>query len=272
MLSRIELLVNRLILASGKVECDEMPIEEARKMGAMMLFGEKYPEEVRVVRTLGESTELCGGTHVKNTSQISLFKIISEESISAGIRRITALTGEKAIEKVSHDSALLQSIATTLKIPAEKIPERVESLTEQIKQLQKQLKSAQSAGGVSAEELISKAETVVGRENIGTVTLITGILPHPDLNAARQLIDKIKQKVESAGVVLAFVESGKVTLLTGLSRDLTAKRLSAVQWIETIAPIIGGTRGGGRPDMAQSGGNDPAKLPEVFKEAGKFFA
>jgi len=277
-LQNIEWNVNRLILESWEVHNDEMTIEEAREMGAMMLFGEKYPERVRVVQIGEEDTdtsiELCGGTHVRNSSEVGLFKIISEESVSAGVRRITALTGMKAAEKVMHDSVLLQSIATTLKIPAEKIPEKVALLTEQVKELQKKIKTAdnkQQTAAINIDELIAQAETIVGRADIGTLKLITSVLPFADLNAARKLIDQIKQKVESAGIVLAFVEEGKVTLLTGLSRDLTTKRLSAVQWIEHLAPIIGGTRGGGRPDLGQSGGNDPKKLPEVFKAAGKYF-
>ena len=268
-LNRIELLVNRLILASGKVECDEMPIEEARKMGAIMLFGEKYPEEVRVVRILGESMELCGGTHVKNTSQISLFRIVAEESVSAGIRRITALTGLRAVEKALADSALLQSIATTFKIPADKIPERAQSLTEQVKQLQKQLKSADKLKQTAdcrqqtAEDLIAKAET------IGNVKLIACELS-TDVDTARQLIDQIKQKTPHVAMLFAIKGDEKVTLLTGVSRDLVDK-YSAVELLRRVIPLVGGKGAGGRPDFAQSGGNDASKLAEVFRRAGKWF-
>jgi len=274
-LLEIERTVNMEIRWSQDVKSEEMTIEEARKAGAMMLFGEKYPEKVRAV-TVGASIELCGGTHLTNSSQIGLFKIISEESIASGVRRITALTGQKAVEKVLADSALLQSIAATLKIPAEKIPEKIASLSEQVKQLQKKAKSggATPTDGrqtVNVDELLAGAATVVGRADIGTLKLITSVLPFADLNAARQVLDQIKQKSESTAVVLAYTEGDKVTLLTGLSRDLVAKGLSAVKWIESLASIIGGTRGGGRPDMGQTGGPNVAKLPEVFKVAGKWF-
>ncbi|MCL2710881.1 MAG: alanine--tRNA ligase [Planctomycetaceae bacterium] len=289
-LQEIEVAVNKYILDSYRVGSVEATIEEARKAGAIMLFGEKYPERVRVVVIGGQygkppgarprdwmgniSQELCGGTHIENTSEIGLFKIISEESIASGVRRITALTGEKAVAKVLADSALLQSIATTLKIPAEKIPEKIASLSEQLKQLQKKSKMGidkQQTATVNVDELIAGAETVVGRANVGTLKLVTSVLPFADLNAARQVLDQIKQKSESTAVVLAYVQEGKVTLLTGLSRDLVAKGLDAVKWIDTLVPLIGGKKGGGRADFGQSGGNNAAKLPVVFDEAGKFF-
>jgi len=240
-----------------------------------MLFGEKYPEIVRVVTIDSDygrlkSKELCGGTHVKNTSEIGLFKIISEESVAAGIRRITALTGMKAAEKVLADSALLQTLATTLKVPAEKIPEKIESLLDQVKQLQKKLKSVKRAGGLSppaqtADDLILSAETV------GGVKLITSQLPDTDLNAARQLIDQIRQKTAGVAVLFAlFPEEGKIILLAGVSRDLVAQ-YDAENWVRSLTPLIGGKGGGGRPDMAQGGGNDATKLPVVFEAAKKFF-
>jgi alanyl-tRNA synthetase len=270
-LHEIELAVNRLIDHRQKVWSQEMYIDEARKPGVMMLFGEKYPERVRVVGIgvcEGNSKELCGGTHVRNTTEIRCFKIISEESVSAGVRRITALTGMKAVEKAQSESAIVHHLATTLKIPAEEIPAKVESLMEQVKKLQKQVKTAgKTADGrrQTAEDLINGAEVV------GAVKLITAQLPDVDINTARQLIDQIRQKTDNVAILFALLqEEGKITLLAGVSRELTSK-YDAEKWVKSLTPLIGGKGGGGRPDMAQGGGNDATKLPAVFEAAKKFF-
>jgi alanyl-tRNA synthetase len=262
-LKKIELQVNELILEATDGDIQEMGIEEARKTGAMMLFGEKYPEKVRVVK-FGESIELCGGTHLTNTSQIGYFKILSEESVSAGIRRITALTGLEAVKKALHDSSLLQQTAAVLKIPAEDIVQKVEDLTAQVKKLQKQIKSVGAQNKVSADELIKEAVSINGAN--GTVKLIAKRLDG-DVNTLRQLIDQIRQKEQNVAVLLGSVQDGKVLLIAGLSRDLTAKKFDAVEWIKSLAPLIGGNGGGGRPDMAQGGGNNVTKLPEALDAA-----
>jgi alanyl-tRNA synthetase len=261
-LQKIELQVNELILQAEDANIHEMSIEEARKTGAMMLFGEKYPEKVRVVG-FGNSVELCGGTHLTNTSQVGFFKIISEESVSAGTRRITALTGLKAAEKALHDSSLLQQTAAVLKIPAEDIVQKVEDLTAQVKKLQKDVQSRTRQSAVSAADLLKDAQTVNG------IKLITKQV-NADVNTLRQLIDQIRQKEQNVAVLLASVTDGKVLLIAGLSRDLTAKKFDAVEWVKSVTPLIGGKGGGGRPDMAQGGGNDAAKLPEVFDAAKKW--
>jgi alanyl-tRNA synthetase len=172
-----------------------------------------------------------------------------------------------------HDSALLQSVATILKIPAENVPQKVEAMAAQIKDLQKQVKTAdgrrqaETADGrrQTAEDLIQNAET------IGNVKFIACELPDTDLNAARQLVDQIKQKTESVAMLFALTpEEGKITLLAGASRDLVGK-YDALELVRRLSPLVGGKGGGGRPDMAQSGGNDASKLPEVFAEAKKYF-
>jgi alanyl-tRNA synthetase len=262
-LRTIELQVNELILQAIDGDIQEMSIEEARKTGAMMLFGEKYPEKVRVVK-FGESIELCGGTHLTNTSQVGFFKILSEESVSAGIRRITALTGLKAVEKALHDSSLLQQTAAVLKIPAEDIVQKVEDLTAQVKKLQKQIKSSVAGSQLSAGDLIKEMVTV------NNVKLITKQV-NADVNTLRQLIDQVRQKEQNVAVLLGSVQDGKVLLIAGLSRDLTAKKFDAVEWVKSLAPLIGGNGGGGRPDMAQGGGNDAGKLPDVFDAAKGWF-
>ncbi|MDR2117680.1 MAG: alanine--tRNA ligase [Planctomycetaceae bacterium] len=268
MLHKIEEEVNQLILAAAEVICREMPIEEARKTGAMMLFGEKYPDNVRVVQ-IGNSKELCGGTHLTNSSQVGFFKIIAEESVSAGTRRITALTGKKATEKVLTDSVILQQAAATLKIPVNEIPEKIELLTDQIKKLQKQLQSI--AGKDTAGNKISVDELIANAEIISGVKIIIRDIPDADANLLRQLIDKIKRKTESAAVLFSSVQDGKVTLIAGLTQDLVAKGFNAVEWIKAITPVIGGKGGGGRSDMAQSGGTDSSKLQEAFLAAKNWF-
>ena len=260
----IEKEVNRLILAAPMVVCKEMDIDAARKTGAMMLFGEKYPEKVRVVQ-IGDSKELCGGTHLKNSSLIGLFKIVSEESVSSGTRRITALTGNKSVEKVLADSLVLQQTAGMLKIQADEIPARIEAMTDQIKRLQKQLKTAASSGKIDIDDLINGAQTV------GDVKIITWHVPDADMTMMREGIDRIRQKADSVAVMIASTVDDKVTLVAGLSKDLVERKLSAVDWIRTVTPLVGGKGGGGRPDMAQAGGKDATKIQEAFLAAKKFF-
>ncbi len=265
-LLKIEKEVNQLVLDAAEVICREMDIDAARKTGAMMLFGEKYPEKVRVVQ-VGESKELCGGTHLTNSSQIGFFKILSEESVSSGTRRITALTGVKAADKALADASILHQAASALKIPAEDVPARIDARAEQIKRLQKQLKTVASGGKVDIDDLIKGAQTV------GDVQVITWSIPEGDIALLREIIDQVRNKAKGSpvAVMLALPEEDKVTLVAGLSEDLLKKKLSAVDWIRTVTPIVGGKGGGGRPDMAQAGGKDPSKIQEAFLEAKKFF-
>ncbi|MCL2305086.1 MAG: alanine--tRNA ligase [Planctomycetaceae bacterium] len=278
MLQKIERNINGWISSNDNVSSKEMDIDEARKAGAMMLFGEKYPEKVRVVKAechyyygdddfdddVCESKELCGGTHVKNTSEIGLFKIISEESVASGVRRITALTGLKAVEKMQAEASIVQQLASTLKVPVEEIPAKVESLASQVKQLQKQIKTADGRRQTAAgpDELINSAKM------IGKTKVIVQNIPNGNPNDLRQLIDQLKRKAESVAVMLlTSPEEGKVLLLAGLTPDLVAQNLSAVDWAREICPILGGSGCGGRPDFVQTGGKDPGKIPEALAAA-----
>ena len=269
-LRKIESDVNRLVLMMYHGNINEMPIDEAREMGAMMLFGEKYPEKVRVVQ-FGNGIELCGGTHVKNTSEIGLFKIISEESVAAGVRRITALTGMKAFEKAQAEAQTIGQLASLLKVPSEEVLTKVESLNAQVKQLRKQV---QEAGGRRQEAAVDVDGLIKSAEVINGVKLIACELPDMDVNAVRQLIDQIRQRADSRAdsvfMLFAVIADGKVALLSGASRDIT-DRYSAVDLIRKVTPLVGGKGGGGRADFAQSGGSDAAKLPEVFAEVRKYF-
>ena len=264
-LATIEKEINRLILASSEVVNKIMELTEARKLaGAMMIFGEKYPEKVRIVQ-IGGSVELCGGTHCKNSSQIGLFKILSEESVSSGIRRITALTGAKAVEKMQQDAAVIQQSTGVLKIQPDEMPTRIEAMAEQIKRLQKQLKTAAAGGKIDINDLIN------GAQSVGDVKVILWNVPDVDKNMLRETIDQLRQKTQGVAAMLASTTGDSVVLVAGLSKDLVEKKFSAVDWVRKITPLIGGAGGGGRPDMGQGGGKDASKLQEAFLEAKKYF-
>ncbi|MDR1492265.1 MAG: alanine--tRNA ligase [Planctomycetaceae bacterium] len=257
-LAKIEREVNELVLDAYEGNIEETTIEEARKTGAMMLFGEKYPEKVRVVR-FGDSIELCGGTHLSNTSEVGFFKMISEESVSAGTRRITALTGLKAMEKALADCATLQTLASALKISTDALVEKVNDLTEQTKKLRKRLETQSKQEKFSADDAIAQAET------IGGIKFVTATIKDAKPNDLRGWVDQIRQKISPAIVILASLqEDDKVALIVGLNNDLVAaKKFDAVTLIKTAASAIGGS-GGGRPDMAQAGGKGHNKITEAF--------
>ncbi len=288
-----------------------------------MLFGEKYPDLVRMV-SMGEfSKELCGGTHLDNTSEIGLFKILAEESVSAGTRRITALTGTKAAEHVAQTTAALEEAAKLLEVAVPDIPtaaaelvahgrelkkqlasggtspppttktkrsaarqlnyaaikhalaetgrllsvapldapRRLASLKSDISAMERQLRERESAGPLTGEHLLE------GAEQVGDVTVVVAELPGVEPNLMRQLIDQVRAKTQASAVLLASRHGDdKVTLVAGISKDLQSRKLSAGEWIRPVATAVGGG-GGGRPDLAQAGGKNPAKLPDALQIA-----
>ncbi|MCA9269677.1 MAG: alanine--tRNA ligase, partial [Planctomycetales bacterium] len=218
---------------------------------------------VRMVSMGDFSKELCGGTHVENTGEVGAFVITGEESVSAGTRRITAVTGRGAIERMRQHESLLSETAAVLKAPVEELPARVEALSKEVRELKKKLASGGGAGTkVSADELLEGAKKVDG------ITIVVADVPGATGDAMRTLIDAVRKKAGSACVLLAAAEEDKVTLVAGLSRDLVDRGLHAGRWVGDVAKLVGG-RGGGRPDMAQAGGKDAAKLPEALKTAVK---
>ncbi len=224
----------------------------------MMLFGEKYPDIVRVVSMGQFSKELCGGTHLANTAQIGLLKIIGEESIAKGIRRITALTGLAAVQRVQRDEALLRRIALTIRAAAEDLPERVEALARQVRELQKKAAAAPKTEGVGLEQLVAHAVEVQG------VKIVAADVPGGTPQSLRDLIDQLRRKAAPVAVLLGTKqEEGKVLLVAGLSRDLVDRGLDCVEWIRAAAALVGG-KGGGRPDLAQAGGKLAEKLGEAL--------
>jgi len=262
-LQRIEIEVNEKIMASTPIHYENMPIAEARKSGAMMLFGEKYPDVVRVVSAGEFSKELCGGTHLENTGQAGLFKIVGEESVAAGTRRITALTGLAALDNVQKTQAALARTAAALKVPVDNVPDRVEATVKELRQLKKQAATAGvKAEGVGVDQLLAQAGEVAG------VKIICTEVPDAGVNDLRRLIDLMRRKAAPLAVMLGNKndEEKKVTLIAGLTRDLVEKGLDAVAWIRAASTIVGGS-GGGRPDMAQAGGKSPEKLGDALSAA-----
>jgi len=321
--------VAKHIAAAEPIRWETLPLAAARSQGAMMLFGEKYPDPVRMVSIgpvagVAFSKELCGGTHLENTREVRAFEILSEEGVSAGTRRITALTGERALDHskqtlqalnaaakslgcapvvlktkvesllaeqrqlkkllasggtlgeqttdrstsvgdvpVSADQAkvLLAETAHRLSVASLTVPARVAALVEEVKTLLQRLEQRAATGPITADSLLAQAIEV------GEATIIVAETPTAESNFMRQLIDQIRQKTSSSAVLLASSEGdSKVTLVAGVSKDLQAKGAHAGNWVRPVAQILGGG-GGGRPDMAQAGGKQPAKIPEALKIA-----
>jgi alanyl-tRNA synthetase len=312
------------VKSSAPVKWQILPLAEARKQGAMMLFGEKYPDPVRMVSMGVFSKELCGGTHLTNTGEVEEFEILSEEGVSAGTRRITALTGTKAkqhrrdIEAAAQEAVKLLSVAPTklaeaagvlasrvrelrkqlagggvaakpqseprgdaqksqatygqlkqalietgrlLSVAPLDVPKRLAALQADVANLEKQLAERSAAGPLSGERLLESAEQV------GGVTVVVTEVPGVEANLMRQLIDQVRGKASPSAVLLASrQDEDKVTLVAGISKDLQARKLSAGDWIRPVAAAVGGG-GGGRPDMAQAGGKEPARLPEALQIA-----
>jgi alanyl-tRNA synthetase len=274
-IAKAEALVREKIDADLPVTVAVMPKEEAQKLGAMALFGEKYGSEVRVVglgidseERMGQafSREFCGGTHVDRLGVIGGFKVIREESVSAGVRRITALTGPGFTAYAESMARVVGGLSELLKVPAEQLPQRVEQLMVENKRLAKELKTAARSGGpdalAEAKDLLDKAA------KSGDSSIIVGRLASSDIERAREAIDMLKKKAKSAAIVFAFEDDGKATLLAGVSDDLVARGLKAGDIIKTIAPIVDGG-GGGRPQMAQAGGKNPAKIDEALARANE---
>jgi alanyl-tRNA synthetase len=264
-LQRIEDWVNECILEAVPVRWEYVPLEEARRLGAMALFGEKYGQIVRMVSMGTYSRELCGGTHLDSTAQIGLFKITSEESVAAGTRRIIALTGKKALQYVRQQEQTLVGIARALKTPPRELCRRVELLLEENRQLRQRLAQQQTQGTrASTEQLLASAKLV------GEVRIVACEVAELTPEEMRHQIDLLRRKASPIAALLASRTDGKVTIVAGLSRDLVERGLSAAEWVKKVAELVGGG-GGGKPDMAQAGGKWPEKLPEALRQAEALF-
>jgi alanyl-tRNA synthetase len=259
---RVEQRVNAEILDNVATSARVMPIDDAQKVGATMLFGEKYGDEVRVL-DIGTSRELCGGTHVARTGDIGFFKVIGEGGVAAGIRRIEAVTGKGALDHVQAREAAMTAAAAVLKAPVGELETRIAQLVESARNAERELarlkaKAASSAG----DDLVGRAADVKGTK------VLAAALDGADAKALRETMDKLKDKLKSAAIVLASVADGKVTLIAGVTSDLTGK-VKAGELVNHVAQQVGG-KGGGRPDMAQAGGTDPSALPAALQTVRAF--
>lgn len=249
---KVEAIVNAEILANHPTQARVMPIDEAQKSGAMMLFGEKYGDEVRVL-DIGSSRELCGGTHVQRTGDIGLFKVVAEGGVAAGVRRIEAVTGDNALAYLQSLEATVNRAAGTLKAAPSELHSRIGGVLEQVRSLEKEL--AQLKGKLASsqgDELLAKAIDVKG------IKVLAATLDGADAKALRETMDKLKDKLKTAAIVLAAVDGGKVQLAAGVTNDSIAK-LKAGELVNFVAQQVGG-KGGGKPDLAMAGGTDASRL------------
>ena len=262
-IAETEALVNKEIQAALPVTTQIMGIEEAKKTGAMALFGEKYGDEVRVVSMGDFSVELCGGTHVANTANITLFKIVSEAGVAAGVRRIEALTGNNVIEYYRQMEENLHTIAKTLKTSPAEITEKITHLQKEVKELQSENESLKSK--MAQDSLGNVMDQVV---EVKGVKVLASAVDGVDMNGLRDLGDQLKEKLGEGVVVLASAKDGKVSLLAMATQGAMDKGAHAGNLIKAAAAIVGGG-GGGRPNMAQAGGKNPDKIPEAIAKVAE---
>ncbi|WP_430596871.1 alanine--tRNA ligase [Enterococcus sp. AZ165] len=266
-LARMEAIVNEKIWEAIPVVTIETDIDTAKNMGAMALFGEKYGKEVRVVNIGDYSIELCGGTHVANTEDIGIFKIVSESGIGAGVRRIEAVTSKEAYQLLQEEERQLKEIATLVKSPQLKeVVTKTEQLQQQLRDLQKE--NEQLAGKLANQQAGDIFKDV---KDVNGVRYIAAQVNVKDMNQLRQLADQWKQKELSDVLVLATAQDEKVSLLAAMTKDMNGKGLKAGDLIKAIAPKVGGG-GGGRPDMAQAGGKNPAGIADALAEVENWLA
>lgn len=265
-LQDIEQRVNRQIWKSTALTISLKPIAEAKAMGAMALFGEKYGDIVRVVQVGDYSLELCGGCHVGNTSQIGLFKIVSESGIGSGVRRIEAVSGRHAYEYLDQQLQLLRDAAGLLKSNIQDVPKRIDGLFAQLKELSRENESLKAKlGKIEAGSLTDQVKLVQG------VPVLAAVVSAGDMESLRGIVDQMKSQLASAVIVLGAAAEGKVNLVAAVTPDLVAKGYHAGKLIKETAAVVGGS-GGGRPDMAQAGGKDASKLQDALKQVEQLVA
>jgi alanyl-tRNA synthetase len=251
---KVENIVNGEILANAETQARVMSIDDAQKTGAMMLFGEKYGDEVRVL-DIGSSRELCGGTHVKRTGDIGLFKILAESGVAAGVRRVEAVTGVGALAYVQQQEQQLQQVA--VKVQPQEAAARITQIIDNVKVMEKELARLKSKlASAQGDDLVGQAVEING------IKVLAALLEGADAAVLRETLDKLKDKLKSAVIALAAVSEGKVSLIAGVTPDLIAK-IKAGELVNMVAQQVGG-KGGGRPDMAMAGGTQPEHLATAF--------
>ncbi len=265
-LQAIEEEINNQILAAHQVEAIETTLQEAKAMGAMALFGEKYGEIVRVIKVEGVSMELCGGAHLSNTAEISLLKIISETSVGANIRRIDAYTGERARKWYEEQWQRLKEAADALDTSPERVKEAIEELRERIGELERKLQEAEEQRALQQiNELLQQVQEVEG------VKVVTGVVSGVSPSVLRRLADELEVRLRSGVIVLGTVDDGKVVLVSKVTKDVVAKGGHAGKLVGEVAKLTEGG-GGGRPDFAQAGGRNPAKLQDALRKVPELLA
>ncbi len=253
---KVEALVNAEILANVATQARVMSMDDAQKLGAMMLFGEKYGSEVRVL-DIGSSRELCGGTHVQRTGDIGLFKIVSEGGVAAGVRRVEAVTGDNALAYLQRLESTVSQVAGTLRVTPAELQGRVGAVLDQVRGLEKELAALKGRlASAQGDELLAQAIDVKG------LKVLAATLQGADAKTLRETMDKLKDKLKSAAIVLAVVDGGKVQLAAGVTKDSLA-RLKAGELVNFVAQQVGG-KGGGKADLAMAGGTDATKLPQAL--------
>ena len=253
---KVEAIVNAEILANADTQAAVMALDDAQKSGAMMLFGEKYGETVRVL-SIGSSKELCGGTHVRRTGDIGLFKIVAESGVAAGIRRVEAVTGDNALHYLQSLETTVQAVAGTLKAAPAELEPRVHAVLEQLRALEKELAAAKSKlASAQGDELLAQAVDVKG------LKVLAATLVGADAKTLRETMDKLKDKLKTAAIVLAAVDGDKVQLAAGVTADSIGK-VKAGELVNFVAQQVGG-KGGGKPDLAMAGGTDAKALPAAL--------
>ena len=262
--ARVEAIVNAEILLNAAAQARVMPIEEAQKVGAMMLFGEKYGDTVRVL-DIGSSRELCGGTHVQRTGDIGLFKVVAEGGVAAGIRRVEAVCGEKALAYLQQLEATLADAAGAMKVSPPDVPARAAAVLDQVRTLEKEIAALKGKlASAQGDELLAQALEIKG------IKVLAATLEGADAKVLRDTLDKLKDKLKTAAIVLAAVDGGKVQLAAGVTADCIGK-VKAGELVNFVAQQVGG-KGGGKPDMAMAGGTDPTHLPEALASVRDWIA
>ena len=255
-IAKVEAIVNAEVLANAAAQAQVMALDDAQKSGAMMLFGEKYGDTVRVL-SIGSSKELCGGTHVQRTGDIGLFKIVGESGVAAGIRRVEAVTGGNALAYLQALEATVHAVAGTLKASPAELEPRIHAVLDQVRQLEKELAAAKSRlASAQGDELLVQAVDVNGMK------VLAATLPGADAKTLRETMDKLKDKLKTAAIVLAAVDGDKVQLAAGVTADRMGK-VKAGELVNFVAQQVGG-KGGGKPDLAMAGGSNPAALPSAL--------
>ncbi|MGD1809320.1 alanine--tRNA ligase [Dapis sp. BLCC M126] len=258
---QVEAQVNSWIAEAHPATVAEMPLEVAKEKGAVAMFGEKYADVVRVVDYPGVSMELCGGTHVSNTAEIGVFKIISEAGISSGVRRIEAVAGLAVLDYLNVRDAVVKELTDRFKIKPEELSERVSNLQQELKESQKQLEA------LKGELAVAKSDQLLGdAETVGEFQILVAEMPGVDAEALKTAAERLQQKLGESSVVLGSGTEGKVSLVAAFSKSVNGKGLQAGKFIGGIAKMCGGG-GGGRPNLAQAGGRDPSKLKEALESA-----